>query len=41
MNIETLEKTGPNFSVQALMTARQKTQVAVQRIAEQDQARDE
>lgn len=35
MNIEMLEKTGPNFSVQALMAARQKTQEAVKRIAEQ------
>lgn len=34
MNSEMLEKTGPSFSVHALMAARQKTREAVQRIAE-------
>jgi hypothetical protein len=32
MNVEMLEKTGPNFSVRALMAAREKTQEAVRLI---------
>ena len=35
MNLESLEKTGPNFSVGALMTAHKKTHEGVQLIGEQ------
>jgi Xaa-Pro aminopeptidase len=38
MNHEMLEKTGPNFSIQALMAARAKTQEAVRLIGEQIEA---